>query len=186
MNHSLHPALTLTLGVSNLQCCSLLRPQQHFLPRPLISFHSSHYRVIADNKVVIPGCDHHCLIVQVRCGQMSRESTWSRGKSSACSGSESSFEVTTSSSPDLMVRSVPGEWPGPVSRRLLSWLTAGSDYQIQSIYPGSSTKPQSSSTTLPRQLHRSLGRPERIRKTLFSFLKFLFGQKIRDYNKMLV
>ena len=48
---------------------------------------------------------------QVRCGQMTRERTWTRGKDSTCSGSESSFEVTTSESPDMIVKSsVPGEW----------------------------------------------------------------------------
>ena len=46
---------------------------------------------------------------------MERERTWTRGKDSACSGSESSFEVTTSESPDLMVKtggSVTGESGG--------------------------------------------------------------------------
>ena len=46
---------------------------------------------------------------------MERERTWTRGKDSACSGSESSFEVTTSESPDLVVKtsgSVPGKWGG--------------------------------------------------------------------------
>ena len=44
---------------------------------------------------------------------MTRERTWTRGKDSTCS--ESSFEVTTSESPDMIVKaSVPGEW-GAVS-----------------------------------------------------------------------
>ena len=89
---------------------------------------------------------------------MTRERTWTRGKDSTCSGSESSFEVTTSESPDMIVKtSVPGEWGMSVvsvSHRMC--LVAGSEYQIQSIYPGQGSKSRSSSSsaTLPRQLNR--------------------------------
>ena len=44
-------------------------------------------------------------LIQIRCGRMSRESTWHRKD---CS-SESSFEVTTSDSPDLLVKGVPSQ-----------------------------------------------------------------------------
>ena len=87
---------------------------------------------------------------------MTRERTWTRGKDSTCSGSESSFEVTTSESPDMIVKtSVPGEWGMSVmSVSHGTCLIAGSEYQIQSIYPGSKSRSSSSSATLPRQLNR--------------------------------
>lgn len=72
------------------------------------------------------------ITMKIRCGRMSRESTWHRKD---CS-SESSFEVTTSDSPDLLVKGVPSQ---------------GSEYHIQSIYSGTTNvKPQCSSSTLPR------------------------------------
>ena len=86
---------------------------------------------------------------QVRCGRMSRASTWHRkDHCGGGSGSESSYEVTSSDSPDLVVKSSPGDTrdTGHVTRD--TWC-AGSEYQIQAIFPG-----PGSSATLPRHLSR--------------------------------
>ena len=80
---------------------------------------------------------------------MSRASTWHRkDHCGGGSGSESSYEVTTSDSPDLVVKSSPGDArdTGHVTRD--TWC-AGSEYQIQAIFPG-----PGSSATLPRHLSR--------------------------------
>ena len=92
---------------------------------------------------------------------MERERTWTRGKDSACSGSESSFEVTTSESPDLMVKtggSVTGESGGMSVNQGVSHEACDCRKRISDPVnlpgPSSKSRSSSSSATLPRQLNR--------------------------------